>query len=321
MHRENVIIVGSGIIGLTSARALQDAGYDVEIWARDTLHNTCSTVAAAFWYPYVIQPEEVVRTWGVSTLDRFKEMAANPAAGITERKINAIFKQKTPDPVWAADIPSFERLRSDQLPDSHADGFCFDSVTIEMPIFLPYIIEEFQKAGGRLLHREVTSLNEPCREADIVINCIGIGAKELCDDNELTPVRGQVVVTKKEKLEEMYSDCSDMIYIIPFRDTCVLGGSAEPGQCDLTPSDITAQSIMHKCTDVLPQVADWEVIDQRVGLRPSRTSVRLEIEERPDETLLIHNYGHGGAGVTLSYGCADAVLDLVREHESALAVV
>lgn len=309
---EKVIVVGAGIIGLTTARELQDAGYDVEIWSADPLHSTCSAVAAAFWYPYVIQPEEAVLDWGIATLERFKDMKDDSDAGVTIRKINAIFKKETPDPVWAAQIPSFRRMTQDEIPESHTDGFTFDSVAIEMSVFLPHIINEFKEHGGQLIERKVEDLQEVCLHADVVVNCTGLGAKELCNDDQLKPVRGQVACTEKGELEEMYSDCDNMMYIVPFENVCILGGTAIPDSWDKEPSEQTCQDIIERCSQTLPAVKDWNVIEHRVGLRPSRDCVRLEVEERADGTTLIHNYGHGGAGVTLSYGCAAEVVELVE---------
>lgn len=322
MHtRPHVLVLGAGIIGLTTARTLQDEGYDVEIWASDTLKNTCSSVAAAFWYPYVIQPEEAVLDWGISTLEKFKSMEQDTDSGICKRQINALFTEATPDPVWATEIPSFARLSKDQLPDSHCDGFCFESVSIEMPTFLPYITRQFRENGGTLTERTLEDLAEALDAADIVINCTGLGAKQLCNDEDLTPVRGQVVVTKKGDLDCMYSDCKNMVYMVPFEGNCVLGGTAQMGDDDMEPREEDKADILAKCSATLPEVADWEVIEQRVGLRPARSSVRLEQEETSSGKLLIHNYGHGGAGVTLSYGCAASVAKMVEEfcRESCVA--
>ena len=96
----------------------------------------------------------------------------------------------------------------------------------------------------------------------------------------------------------------------------VLGGTFEIGEWDTTPSPATAAAILRRCTDLLPELAGAPVLGHRVGLRPFRDSgVRLEADPRPPGRIrrLVHNYGHGGVGVTLAWGCADAATTLVRQ--------
>ncbi len=104
----------------------------------------------------------------------------------------------------------------------------------------------------------------------------------------------------------------DLTYIYPHADIVVLGGTAEPGVWELRPDESKAREIIRRCIAVEPLIAEARVIGQRVGLRPVRSRVRFANEWHGD-TLLLHNYGHGGAGVTLSWGCAREIAVLVRE--------
>ena len=88
----------------------------------------------------------------------------------------------------------------------------------------------------------------------------------------------------------------------------IVGGTDEQGDWSRTPSPETATEILQRATRLVPELADAKVVGHRVGLRPVRPSVRLEAEGR-----VIHCYGHGGAGVTLSWGCANEVTQLVAE--------
>jgi D-amino-acid oxidase len=123
-------------------------------------------------------------------------------------------------------------------------------------------------------------------------------------------VRGQVVVVENPGLREFFAEepgsATELRYVLPHRDTVVLGGTAEPDRTDLAPRPEVARRILARCTEVVPALAGARVVAHRVGLRPVRDQVRLE-EEARDGGRVIHNYGHGGGGVTLSWGCAREV--------------
>jgi D-amino-acid oxidase len=78
----------------------------------------------------------------------------------------------------------------------------------------------------------------------------------------------------------------------------------------MTPDPVTAEAIVRRCAAVRPEIAGARVIEHRVGLRPTRPAVRLERERAADGRLLVHNYGHGGAGVTVAWGCAREAAEL-----------
>ena len=101
-------------------------------------------------------------------------------------------------------------------------------------------------------------------------------------------------------------------YIVPRSEDCVLGGTAEEGRWDTEPAPETAASILRRCAALEPRLGEAEVLEHRVGLRPGRPQVRLELQELPDGTPLVHNYGHGGSGVTISWGCAGEAAGLAR---------
>ena len=167
--------------------------------------------------------------------------------------------------------------------------------------------------GGRIERREITTLDDALRECPRVINCAGLGARELAGDRLLHPVRGQVVRVENPGLTRVWIDEHSgpaITYIVPRSRDVVLGGSSEPNAEDRTPDPALTRAIIDRCAVLEPRLADARVLSVAVGLRPARTPLRLAAEPR-DGGLVIHNYGHGGAGVTLSWGCAEAVLDLL----------
>ena len=113
-------------------------------------------------------------------------------------------------------------------------------------------------------------------------------------------------------------DLSNGEYYLPQGDTVVLGGTAEPGREHLTPDPGTAEAIVRRCARIEPRLAGTAILQRRVGIRPTTPTVRVE----RDRNGIIHNYGHGGSGLTLSWGCAADVLALLEgsSRRSAYAV-
>jgi len=147
--------------------------------------------------------------------------------------------------------------------------------------------------------------------APLVIDCAGIGARELAPDPSLTPVRGQVVIVENPGISEWFVEEGEPpVYFFPQGDTVVLGGTAQTGDGNTEPDLAVAALIVARCALVDARLTNARILGHRVGLRPARPLVRLE-SERLGDTLVIHNYGHGGAGVTLSWGCAEQVRDEV----------
>jgi D-amino-acid oxidase len=112
-------------------------------------------------------------------------------------------------------------------------------------------------------------------------------------------------------LDEEHPD--GVTYIVPRGEDCILGGTAEDGEWDTTPDPTVGEGILRRCAELEPRLLGAQVLEHRVGLRPGRPAIRLEAEHFRDGTRVIHCYGHGGSGVTLSWGCADEVAELARQ--------
>jgi D-amino-acid oxidase len=133
--------------------------------------------------------------------------------------------------------------------------------------------------------------------ADLVVNCAGLGARELIGDHALYPVRGQIVRVTNPGLTLSVRDeqhPGGRAYVHPRRDDCILGGTLDEGRWDTTVDMAVGAAIIERCWDLVPALRDARVLEQlSSGAR------------------VIHNYGHGGAGVTLSWGCAREVVSLI----------
>ncbi|HEV7453231.1 MAG TPA: FAD-dependent oxidoreductase, partial [Pseudonocardiaceae bacterium] len=104
---------------------------------------------------------------------------------------------------------------------------------------------------------------------------------------------------------------ADLIAIYPHSGHVILGGTAEPGKWDRDPDPATGQAILERCTRLEPRLTNTTVINHLVGLRPTRRCVRVDLQHHSSGATIAHNYGHGGAGVSLSWGCATEITNLI----------
>lgn len=313
----DVIVVGCGVIGLTTAVRLHEAGLAVRVVTAALPHETTSSVAAALWYPYRAYPEDRVLSWGSRSYSVFEELARDPQTGVRMREGLEIWREPAPDPWWAdAVLHPVRRCSGEELPPGYKDGHSFLAPVVEMPLYLNYLLDRFLTAGGEVEERSLRSLDE-VSDGRVVVNCAGLGARDLVGDRSVAPIRGQVVRVRNPGLERFLLDEANpegVTYVIPRSRDCILGGTAEEGVWETEPDPRTAEAILSRCTELEPRLRGAEVLEHRVGLRPGRPEIRLESDSEQSGPPRVHNYGHGGSGITLSWGCAEDVLRLVLEE-------
>ncbi|MFF7394447.1 FAD-dependent oxidoreductase [Streptomyces scabiei] len=300
----DVIVVGGGVVGLTTAVVLAESGRRVRVWAREPAERATSGVAGGLWWPYRIEPEELVGAWALDTLDVYEGLAARPdETGV--RMVEGVHGGTTLDGLgaWASRVAGLRVATAGEYPGT---GLWARLPLVDMPVHLRWLREQFVAAGGVVEERTVTDLAEV--DAPVVVNCTGIGARELVPDPSVRPVRGQLVVVENPGITTWLTSVdhsgSESTYFIPQPGGLILGGTAEEDAWSLTPDPVIAEAIVKRCAAVRPEIAGARIVEHRVGLRPSRPAVRLERELLPGGRVLVHNYGHGGAGVTVAWGCA-----------------
>jgi len=302
-----VTVVGAGVIGLTTAVRLAEAGREVTVVARERPLDTTSAVAAAMWFPYHVLPYDRVLAWSRRSYATFSALAERePEAGVRLRWGTELLRHVPAEVWWAEAVPDLALTRD--VPPGYEAGWRFAAPVIEMPRYLPWLAARAAAAGATLADTpvEVADLVEL---GPVVVDCAGLGARTLVPDATVIPVRGQVIVVAQVGVDEWVTEDLDdgaLTYVIPRQDDVVVGGTAEEGSWDLTPDPATAEAILARATALVPALAGAPVLAHKVGLRPARPAVRLEVEQRGAQTI-VHNYGHGGAGVTLSWPCADEV--------------
>lgn len=302
-----MIVVGSGVIGLTTAVVLAESGRRVRVWTREPAGGTTSAVAGALWWPYSVEPLELARAWALESLSVYEELAARPdETGV--RMVEGVMGESRLDEQGAWAAARLPGLRASTPEEYAGTGLWARLPLIDMPVQLRWLRERFLRAGGTVSVRDVTDLVEAEAEAPVVVNCTGLGARELVADPAVRPVRGQLVIVEnpgvRNWLVSTDAVAGTTTYLFPQPDRLVLGGTTEVDEWSLTPDPAVAAQIVERCARLRPAVAGARVLGHRVGLRPSRPVVRLEREVRGGGGVLVHNYGHGGAGVTVAWGCA-----------------
>lgn len=310
----HVLVVGAGVAGLTAAIELAREGHGVSIRAAERTPDTTSDVAAAVWYPFLAEPREDVIRWSRVGYERLLEQADAAGAGVDVAPVVELFDEPPGEPWWLGAGPTPTACEPGELPADYEAGWRVEVPVLDMGRYLPWLEERARELGARIREGRVRDLARAARaaDADLVANCTGLGARELVGDDELVPVRGHVVHVSNPGVERGWIDQSTeraIAYGVPVADRLVLGGTAHEGEEALAWPEGAAERILEVNRAVEPRIEGAEVLDRKVGLRPYRSPVRLEAERMADGTRVIHNYGHGGSGVTVAWGCAREVAD------------
>lgn len=306
-------VIGAGVSGLTTGICLAEAGHSVTITAADPPERTTSVAAGAMWGPVLTGPPDRALGWARISLEILSGLVDAPGTGVRM----ATGKEITPDepvlPFWSGLLPGLRRCEPAELPPGFAGGWRYTAPLVAMPVYLGYLRARFERAGGVIEHGEIsgplggTAAIPGGTGTPVVVNCTGAAARRVVPDPAVRPVRGQVVIAENPGVEEFLIARNEppvTVYMFPHGDTILLGGTVEFDEEDLTPKPHISERILADCAQLEPRLSGVRVIGHRVGLRPYRPEVRLESERLADGTVLWHNYGHGGAGISLSWGCA-----------------
>jgi D-amino-acid oxidase len=304
---KSIAIVGAGVSGLTCGVLFVERGHRTAIFAEQIGQQTTSGAAAALWFPYDCEPRDRVIAWALTTYRTLIDLCAEAGSGVSIIELRQYLR--TGDlalPDWAIPLGA-STVAAARCTAPFKAGFGMRVPLMDTTIYLDYLAGRFRFAGGEI-HAGIrlADLENVDREFEIVINCAGIGARELVHDLDLEPHRGQVAIVPKIDNLSCAIVCDDepLMYAIPRTHDCLLGGTNELSDSLAVDPKSTAR-IVAECTRVL-NIEKPPMLSERVGLRPFRKSgVRLERTQLGDGRTVIHNYGHGGSGFTLSWGCAE----------------
>jgi len=326
---KSLAIIGAGVSGLTCGVLLAERGFHTAILAEQIGQQTTSGAAAALWFPYDCEPRDKVIAWALATYERLVDLCDDRRSGVSMIELRQFSRtgeleipdwaiplgaRRFPPPVISSENASPARTETSLTVDAGVfkSGFVISVPLMDTTIYLDYLADRFRAAGGQIhAGMRLQKLEEIDREFDLIINCAGIGAHAIVHDVDLESHRGQVAIVPKidNLASAIVCDDAPLMYAIPRTHDCVFGGTNEISD-DLDVDPTSTSRIVAECSRVL-KIDNPPVLAQRVGLRPYRKSgVRLERAQLRDGRTVIHNYGHGGSGFTLSWGCAGQACQL-----------
>ncbi|NML20722.1 FAD-binding oxidoreductase [Pseudoflavitalea sp. G-6-1-2] len=291
------------------------------------------------------------KDWCMTSYDQFFDLAERPETGVHIRPVLFFFRQPVNNS--PRDLHKMLELKdkikgfrhdkamiSEEEINPHLqlkDAYCHLAPMVDTDQYMHWLLRQVKLAGCDIRQQKITGLiaeqEQQLRDqfnADFIVNCSGLGASELAGES-MYPLRGALVRVKNDgkkmpKITKAYcishdesSNNQDIIFIVPRgNNMLVLGGLAEKDEWS---TDIglhnhePVQQMYERCCEFMPILRQAEIDETepvRVGLRPFRNA-NVRLEKDPNYPL-IHNYAHGGAGVTFSWGCAREVSDMVQQY-------
>lgn len=306
--RTEILVVGAGVIGLTTALVLARAGHRVRIRTDRPPHRTTSAAAGAMIGP-VPDPDPQVQKWLEHSDPVFRALAQDPATGVR------IADGRIVEP----GLP--ERIRSipGYAPCHDGPAGIDDLIHVRLPVvdmrrYLPWLVDRLADLGVPIAVDPVPDLAAAVGLAPVVLNCTGAAAARWADDPTVRPVRGRQVVVRNPGLTDFFYQGgpvgSSWVNWFPHGDRVLVGGCAEPDVWDDSPDPAAVGPLLARAARLEPRLAGAEVLGSVTGLRPSRPMVRIDAEDIGG-TRVVHHYGHGGNGVMLSWATAREAARLV----------
>jgi len=240
-HAGPVAVIGSGVMRLSTARLTQEAGFPVTIYTAALPPDTTSNIAGGQFHPFsVFRDSEVTpefRGQFARALDyswrRFQIMVGDDY-GV--RWLPTYVQSNSPEEKVIATFPPVNRmLRPAEHPFPIDNMRRYDTMYVETGRYLRQMLRDFQLAGGKIEIRRFPTPADiaPLPEA-LVFNCTGLGSRDLFNDQDLHPVRGQLAILEPQP-EVQYAALGDFGYMFPRPDGIILGGTFEADEWDATP--------------------------------------------------------------------------------------
>ncbi|KAK3563701.1 hypothetical protein QTP86_034416 [Hemibagrus guttatus] len=346
MAMVKVVVIGAGVVGMSTAVCIAEAlpFCTTTILSEKFSPDTTSDVAAGILLPKEIPgiPLERQLRWFKGTFDHLLAISESTQAseagvflssgycinllsGLHHKiTIYQIFKEvpSNTKPFWADTVFGFRTMTDHEMKrfPNHKFGQAAITLKCESLRYLPWLEKRLTKAGGQMKQEKVTDLQQLAQSYDVIVNCSGLGSRYLVGDEQVHPIRGQIIKVHAPWVKNFIRDIGGNTYIYPGIDYVTLGGTQQVNDWRLEVDKDDSKGIMERCSELVPSLRTAQVLGEKVGLRPGRSNMRLErewLQVQNRQVPLVHNYGHASWGISLSWGTALEALDLVRKslHE------
>lgn len=324
-----IAVIGCGIIGLSTSILLLESGEEVTIYAADKHPQISSSIACAIWLPILVTDENRLSSEAISkyayyakaSWEVYERQSNEPRYGINWSRLHRLMRSEQVVPHYSSIVKNFRREKPLIINGEYDFEWSFDTFVIESPVYMQALYNDFIARGGKLIRRRFESIGDILSLPEsIIFNCTGMGAKKLFSDEDLEPIKGQLIFHEPVNISHSISD--GVFCVIPRSDALVLGTTYESSFSDLEATETglhliweNALNWLHHCHADTPfsqiQISKELIKTAQAGIRPYRTTgIRIEAEIYNDK-IIVHNYGHGGSGYTYSWGTAKQAIGLM----------
>lgn len=296
----------------------------------------------ALWRPFGEVSDSnrsVFARWGKETFDFLNDLRLAHGAektGICLVSGYEVFQTKQEAPFWKDDVIGFKMIERKELAEAGLDaefGFFYTSLIVDMSLYMAWMHRELFRLGVRVHIRRLDCLSDLHTlfpGVTLIVNATGLASAKLVKDDSVFPVAGHIVKIKCPSVHHFYMDSDNTTYVFPRLHDLVVGGTYWKGVSNTQPNIDTRNDIITRASRLVPDLAQAQIVGEYVGLRPYREVTRLELEypathpnsasqqlmSKPMPSQIrvpvVHNYGHGGSGITLHWGCATTVMELAK---------
>ena len=301
-----VIVAGAGVVGLTAAIRLREAGSrrtSSPAIRRPPRRRRSRRRSGTRTAP---SRASASAAWSARGFEVLSALAGTPGSGVRMRWGTELVAPGAEDPWWRAAVPTFART---------PEGFRFEAPVADMSVHLPWLVARLRRSAARWRSRRSRSLDDALARAPVVVNCAGLGARELAGDG--VAARRPRADPASSSRPASTSGCSTR----PTPSGCCTSSPASATSCSAARRRSTtrtcfptprrrprsAPAARRRC----PRCGARGSCARRSACGPRGPPCASRRRPAPAGTI-VHCYGHGGAGVTLAWGCAEEVTALVR---------
>ncbi len=315
MFNKECAVIGAGIMGLRTAVLIAQKGASVKIFTAHDPLKTTSIAAGAIWMPYQVFPEVKALQWAKRSLMHYQELAQNDETGVRFRNHTEFFDKEVARPSWMNLVEPGDPY------DCKAPSNAVCSHSAKIPVIdtyqcILYHLRLLEQLKVEIVFRAIPTF-QALSDFRCIINATGAGSGHLASDSKVYPIKGQTFVVSQPSVpitqSLFYQTEALKTLIIPHAEKVVVGITYDPHDTSLNYDTAKEKELLQSACSFYPALSGSQILARRVGHRPGRDEVRLERETTSSGQTIIHNYGHGGAGIALAPACAEESVQLFED--------